>query len=197
MGCLSRDPVISMRIAVLILLATALAACSGTEVIPDDTATFAATGYKTYAWLSEPLGQSGYNKSKIYQVDPVLRASVDERMQALGYRRVDRADAEFLVEYLAAEGVSSGVVAGSASNVRSYPVATINRIPDGATVDNAYALAAPRDTGTVAIVFLDSEGSTLLWRVRISALIEDANKVNVRGLERAVRQGLANIPPVQ
>ena len=55
-----------------------LAACSGIEIIPDDTSAFAATGHTRYAWRSEPLSQDGYSKSKVYQADPIIRAAVDQ-----------------------------------------------------------------------------------------------------------------------
>ena len=76
-----------------------LAACSGIEIIPDDTSAFAATGHTRYAWRSEPLSQDGYSKSKVYQADPIIRAAVDKRLAELGYRRTSAEDAQFLVDY--------------------------------------------------------------------------------------------------
>lgn len=182
------------RSAVLLCLSLLLGACSGTETIPDDTARFAAGGHSRYAWRSEPLSQSGNSRDLIYQADPVIRASVDERLAELGYRLVDSDSADFLVEYFAAESIGEGQIATSASNVYPYPTATINRLPDGATVDNAYALGGARAFGNLVLVFVEKTSTELLWRVRISKLIEDANRINERAVRAAVRQGLATLP---
>lgn len=183
-----------MRRLALVLLTAILAACSGTETIPGDTAAFSATGYNSYAWRSEPLKASGYSKDKIYQADPAIRAAVDARMAELGYRLVPRDNAEFLVEYLAATGVNAGLMESTASNVTPYPSATINRLPDGASVDNAYALGGAKETKNVMLVFVERSSLELLWQVHISAIMQDANRVDPDSVRRAIRQGLATLP---
>lgn len=171
-----------------------LVACSGTETIPADTTEFVATGYKSYAWRSEPLKSTAYSKDKIYQADPAIREAVDTRMAELGYRRVPRDSAQFLVEYLAAAGVNAGIMESTASNVTAYPSATINRLPDGASVDNAYALGGAKETKNVVLVFVEHSSLELLWRVQISAIMQDANRVDPDAVKRAIRKGLATLP---
>jgi hypothetical protein len=179
-----------------LLVAFALSACSGVEVIPGDTAAFEATGYTQYAWRSEALSQPDYSKDKIYQADPFVRASVEEEMAALGYQRVEKEDAEFLVEYVAAAGFNDSLLPRSATNVGPYNTGTINRLPDGASVDNAYALSGVKETGNIMLVFVDKSTAKPIWQVRISSLIQDTNKVDEGAVRRAVRSGLSYLPAV-
>lgn len=176
-----------------LLAVTLLAACSGVETIPDDTGAFAAKGYSRYAWRSEPLTQ-GRARDRLAEADPIIRSSVDERLAELGYTRVDQERAEFLVEYIAGASINAGRIPTTASNVTPYPSAQINRQADGATVDNAYALGGMKEMGNLLLVFVEPTATELLWRVRISKVIEDANRMNEQAVRRAVRQGLATLP---
>ncbi len=181
-----------------ILLASlmiSIAACSGVETIPDDTARFEATGFKTFAWRSEPLSQDTFSRDRMaQQADPVIRDTVQTRLEELGYRLVAREDAEFLIEYLAAAGINDGQLARTASNVTPYPTATIGRIADGASVDNAYALGGMKEMGNLMLLFVDPRASEVLWRVTISKVVEDVNQINEGAVRRAVRQGLSTLP---
>jgi hypothetical protein len=171
-----------------------LAACSGVEIIPDDTSAFAATGYTRYAWRSEPLSQDGYSKSKVYQADPAIRAAVDKRLAELGYRQVSADDAQFLVDYVAAAGFNQGQLARNASNVTPVPTAMINRQVNQAEVDNAYALGGVKEMGNIALVFLNSSNKDVLWKVTVSSVIEDANRVDKSAVSKAMRQSLSTLP---
>ena len=173
-----------------------VSACSGIETIPEDTARFEETGFQTFAWRSEPLTPDAYTRDRLAQADPMIRETVETRLIELGYRSVPREEAEFLVEYVAAAGINDGLIPRTASNVTPYPTATIGRIADGATVDNAYALGGVKEVGILLVVFVDPRQSEVLWRVRISKVIEDANKISESAVRRAVRQGLSTLPTV-
>jgi hypothetical protein len=171
-----------------------LIACSGVETIPGDTAPFIASGYTRYAWRSEALSQPAYTKDRLYQADPAIRSAVEERLGELGYQRVDKAEAEFLVDYLAAAGFKDGRLETAASNVTPYPRVNINRLMDGASTDNAYALGNAKETGNIMVVFIDRSTVDLLWQVQISALVQNANNVDTKAVRRAVREGLSVLP---
>jgi len=171
-----------------------LAACSGIEIIPDDTSAFAATGHTRYAWRSEPLSQDGYSKSKVYQADPIIRAAVDKRLAELGYRRTSAEDAQFLVDYVAAAGFNDGQLARNASNVTPVPTAMINRQVNQAEVDNAYALSGVKEMGNIALVFLNSATRDVLWKVTVSSVTKDANRVDEKAISKAMRQSLSSLP---
>lgn len=183
-----------MNKLILLTLSMMLVACSGIETIPEDTAAFRATGYTRYAWRSEPLEAGGRSNDDIYVVDKAVRAAFDERMAELGYSRTDRDNAQFMVEYLAAPGINDGLVGTLATNVQAVPSTTINRLPDGASVDNAYALGGVKTTGNVVLVFAEPGAPDLLWQVRISTLVENANRVDPAAVKKAIRQGLSTLP---
>lgn len=172
----------------------ALLACSGIETIPGDPSVFAATQYTRYAWRTEPLSEPAGRVDKLHQADPIIRATVEERMTELGYERVAKEEAQFLIGYLAAAGLNAGQFPRNANNVLPYPTATINRLPDGASVDNAYALSGAVETGNLLLVLLDAETIAPLWDVRITSVIENANRVNEGALRKAVLRGLSTLP---
>jgi hypothetical protein len=172
-----------------------LAACSGVEIIPDDTSAFAATGYTRYAWRSEPLSQDGYSKSRVYQADPAIRAAVDTRLGELGYKLVSASDAQFLVDYVAAAGFNQGQLARNASNITPVPTAMINRQVNQAEVDNAYALGGVKEMGNIALVFLNNSNKDVLWKVTVSSVVKDANRVDEKAVGKVMRQSLGTLPP--
>ena len=178
----------------IVLSLGVLGACSGVETIPGDTAAFVSTGYTNYGWRSDALTPTAYSKDPLYQADPAIRNAIEERMAELGYRLVAKNEAEFLVDYVAAAGVNEGLLESTSSNVTPYPSAMIGRQVDGASVDNAYALSADKQTGNLMLVFLDNKTSDPLWQVRVSSLIRDANEVNIGAVRQAIRQGLATLP---
>lgn len=171
-----------------------LVACSGVETIPDDTGAFAATGYSRYAWRSEPLQRSGFSKNRLYDVDPAIRNSVNARLSELGYREVPRDDAQFLIDYVAAAGLNDGQPSNSASNVYPLPIGAANRQINQAEVDNAVALSGVREMGRVALVFLERDTQTPIWKVLVSSLVENANRVDPKAVDRAMRKGLSTLP---
>ncbi|MEE4277179.1 MAG: DUF4136 domain-containing protein [Halieaceae bacterium] len=176
---------------------SALGGCSGVETIADDTARFEAARYTRYAWRSEPLEQKAFARDRLSQADPMIRSAVDARLAELGYELVEREEAEFVVEYLASGSINDGRLARTASNVTPYPSGQINRQADGATVDNAYALSGVKEMGNILLVFVERGATNALWRVRISKVMEDANRVNEGAVRRAVREGLSTLPPAR
>jgi hypothetical protein len=115
-------------------------------------------------------------------------------MTELGYKLVAKSEAQFLIGYVAAAGINEGLIESTSSNVTPYPSAMIGRQIDGASIDNAYALGADKQTGNLMVVFLDNKTTDLLWQVRVSSLIQDANKVDTGAVRQAIRQGLSTLP---
>jgi hypothetical protein len=185
---------LSIRLLAALAVAT-VSACSGVDVTPDAIETFAATDYTRYAWRSEPPSQTGSGKDKLSLKSPVIRAAFEEKMSELGYRRVDKDDAEFLVEYMVAAGHNDGQLLHGGSNEMLYP-SSVNRQIDGASADNAYALSGIVETGKIMLVFVDASTIDLLWRVQMSIVVQDANRIDADEVRRAVRQGLSVLPPV-
>ncbi|MDB4476173.1 DUF4136 domain-containing protein [bacterium] len=134
------------------------------------------------------------SRDRLPQSSAAIRAGFEDKMSELGYRRVDKADAGFLVEYMASTGYNEGQMPRISSNTVLYP-SSVNRQIDGASVDNAYAFGGAVETGVFMLVFVDAKTTDLLWRVQISMVVEDSNAVDAKAVGKAIRQGLATLPP--
>jgi Domain of unknown function (DUF4136) len=91
------------RILLLLVVASALAACAGTHPAPryawDPKADFAPL--KTYAWYQGPGFQMPHGDSIIdgQFIDERVRKAVDEGLAAKGFQKVDAANASMFVSY--------------------------------------------------------------------------------------------------
>ena len=183
-----------------LLLALALAACSGTETRPSDTAEFAAGNYRYFKWRSEPLQNTSNSTDELYVLDPVIRQSVNSALQAKGFI-LDPEQAQFSVDYFFAAGMRDGKKSQAATNITPYPTVLPNRMPDGATVDNAHALGGVKKTSNIALQFNDVDRSQEVWHVIITKIVEDANRTDTarleRSVQRAVNSGLRPLPDAQ
>ena len=180
------------RLMVSVCLALQLG-CSGVDVTPAATETFASTGYTRYAWRSDPPSRTTLSKDMLAQKSPSIRAGVETEMAALGYERVERDEADFLIEYIAAPGFNEGQLSYGGSNDMLYG-SSVNRQIDGASADNAEALSEPVETAEMELVFLDADTVEVLWRAQISMVVEDANRVDHDAVRSAVRKAIAALP---
>lgn len=173
----------------------ALTACSGIDVKPDPIAEFERTGYTRYAWRSAPPANAAYARDLSLRKSASIRKGVNAQLAELGYQLVDKEDAQFVIEYLAATGFNDGQLAYGGSNEGLYG-SSINRDIDGASADNAQELSGSVQTGEIQIIFLDAQSKNLLWRVGITMVVEDANRIDEEQVQRAVKQGLESVPSV-
>ena len=177
------------RLPATLLLALVLAACSGVEIEPSETGTFAAGNYRYYKWRSEPLVNTINSSDPIYQVDPVMRREVNAALRGKGY--IEDADrAQFSVDYLYATALREGAKSEQATNITLYPSVTPNRQVDQAIVDNANALGGPQETSNIAVQFNDTGSNEQVWRVIITKVVENVNNVDTARLSEVVRKAL-------
>ncbi len=180
-----------------LFLTLALAACSGTETRPADTADFAAGNYRYFKWRSEPLQNTANSSADLYVLDPMIRSSVNAALKDKGFV-LDEERAQFSIDYFFAAGMREGEKSQAASNITPYPTVLPNRLPDGATVDNAYALGGVKKTANIALQFNDVARQQEVWHVIITKIMEDANMNDKARLQRntdqAIRQGLRDLP---
>ncbi len=190
----------SIQCLAALLLALNLAACSVTEVRPADTGLFAAAGYQYFKWRSKPLQNTARSGDPMYLLDPILRRSVNAALADKGFV-LNEEKAQFSVDYFLAAGMREGTKSEAASNITPYPTVLPNRLPDGATVDNAHALGGVKTTSNIALQFNDVARREEVWHVIITRIVEDENMRDTARLEsivqRAVRQGLRSLPPAQ
>ena len=173
----------------LLLLTLVLAACSGIEVQPTATDTFAAGNYKYYTWRSEPLVNTTNSRDMMYLMDPILRRDVDRELAKKGYV-LDPERAQFSVDYIYAQGLRMGERSELATNITTYPSVNPNRQQNQAVVDNAYALGGIKETNNIALQFNDMGSKQEVWQVIITKIVENVNKVDVAEMKESLREGV-------
>jgi len=182
-----------MRLKVVLAtlwLSLALAACSGIEVQPADTAAFVAGNYRYYTWRSEPLKNTANSSDPLYLMDAAVRREVDAALADKGYVR-DPGRAQFSVDYLQAPGLLEGVDSRDTyGGIDPIPSARPNRQLDQAMVDNAHALSGIHETHNLALLFNDVGTRSEVWHVLITKIVENVNEINPAEMEEAVRQGV-------
>jgi hypothetical protein len=178
-----------IKLAAIALLALAAVACSGIEVRHGDTDNFAAGNFRYYKWRSEPLHNTTGSNDNIYLIDPILRREVDAGLSAKGFV-LDPERAQFSVDYLTAMGLRMGVASQDASNIDPIPRATPNRQVNQAMVDNANALSGVQETSNIALQFNRVADNKEVWRVVITKIVENANRVDKERLERNLQRGI-------
>ncbi|MEM9254006.1 MAG: hypothetical protein AAGA91_01080 [Pseudomonadota bacterium] len=179
-------------------VATALlGACSGVEIDPAPTESFAAGQYTYYKWRTDPLPATPHASDPVYILDPVMRRSMDKALQAKGYV-LDTARAQFSVDYLYAPGLIEGEQPDQASNISAYPGVNPNRQIDQARVDNAIALGGLKETNNMLIQFNDVATNREVWQVMMTKIVENANQINEdqlnKDLGRYVDRALSSLP---
>ena len=183
--------------AALLALCALLAACSGVESRPDATDTFAAANYQYYSWLTKPLANTANSQDAVYAIDPLVRRAIDRELRSKGYQ-LNSEKAQFSVDYRYAQGTRVGEVGEDASNLSAYPGVVPNRNMDGASVDNAYALAGVKVTSNIGIQINDIASNKEVWRVVITKIVENVNSFDAtkadKTVTRAVKEGLRTLP---
>ena len=189
--------------ALLLALALGLGACSGIDIEASDVQPFAEANYRYYKWRTQPLPQNTRSSDPYYLLDPIMRRELDEALAAKGYV-LDPQRAQFSVDYVYATVLIDGAQSEQASNISPIPSVTPNRRVDGASVDNAIALAGVKETNNILVQFNDLKSHKEIWRVVISKIVEDVNKVvspqMEQNIDKAVKRALrplpdANTPP--
>ena len=67
----------------------------------------------------------------------------------------------------------------------------INRNPDGAVMDNAYALSGPREVASVMLTFEDGANLATVWTAQISQIVENQNQADLDKVQRRLESGVA------
>ena len=130
-------------------------------------------------------------------MDPIVRAAVDRELRSKGYR-LNPEKAQFNVDYLYATGMRMGQKGSEASNLSNYPGVIPNRNVDQASVDNAHALGGVKETSNLALQFNDVERKEEVWRVVVTKIVENANRVDSsrlrKNIDSAIKEGLRPLP---
>ncbi len=186
----------------LLTLAAALflAACGSNKYQSWDSDQFAQGNYRYYAWRSEPLPTDSGVQDEMYRLDPVVRPVIDQILQDKGYVLAPE-KAQFNIDYLYAPGLQIGVASDEASNLYTHPGVVINRMPDGASVDNAHALAGVHETRSLALQINDVAATREVWRSIVTEISDgipagnDPDKLR-RHLEHILHRAMRDLPKV-
>jgi len=180
----------SISLALTAFLMLALSACSGVETHSGEVDTFTAGNYKYYSWRSDPMTNTANSMDTMYKLDPLLRDAINQTLQAKGYRLSEK-QAQFTVDYIFAEGVRDGVVGSEADNLSTLPGVVPNRTLDQASIDNAYALGALKETRNIGIQFNDVESKKEVWRAVVTKLVDDVNTTETSNLRNAINSAIS------
>ena len=190
------------RLPVGLLFTVALGGCSGVQVDTTPNDRFKSGGYQTYNWQGAAIENTGNSTDPLYVIDPTLRAAVDSKLTSKGYRRVEEGG-DFQVGYQFKDSISEGAMSTAATdaNNQDIPVSSqdllINRRADQALVDNAYALAGPKEITSILLQFLDGETQSLVWAAGMSKVVDHANfdaKRMSSSVNTAVNRALNRLP---
>ena len=180
----------------------ALSGCSSVQVDTTPNDRFEAGNYVTYNWLAAALDASGVATDPLYALDPTLRASVDQKLASKGYQRVDRGG-DFQVIYQFKASITEGALNTTATdaNNQDNPLSSqdlvINRRPDQALIDNAYALSGPREVTSILLTFTDGSTQDPVWAAGMSKVVDYANfdaKRMSASVDKAVNRALGRLP---
>lgn len=178
-----------------------LVGCASVQVDTMDTAAFKNGNYKTYSWMGAPIDNSAGSTDPLYVLDPALRSAVDAKLASKGYRYVDSGGG-FVIDYQFKDTLVAGSLSSTAAEADNrYPAPTnqavINRRPDQALVDNAYALSGPKELNSILIRFSDGESLTMVWAAGVSKVVDklyfDADDLQ-KTIKVAVDRALGRLP---
>lgn len=179
-----------LRLTACALLSMGLLACSGVAIEPAPVDEFTAAQYRYYKWRTKPLPVDARPADPEYRLDSVMRSEVDAVLRKKGYELAPER-AEFSVDYLYAPGLREGAEPEQASNISPRARVTANRQVDQASVDNAIALGGLKETRNILLRFNDIASHRVVWHVRISKLVENANRMDEKALAEDLHRYLS------
>jgi hypothetical protein len=170
------------------LSAALLQSCSTAQVDTTPANKFADRQYQSFGWKTDlPTGVSG-SMDAFYRLSSTVRDVVSAHLTKKGYRLTE-AGADFVISY-EFKATLEGGVDNSARGV-SNTSAVINRSPDPAVVDNAYALSGPREVASLIIHFEDGGNLAPVWSATISQVVENRNQPDVDKVRQKLEPGVA------
>ena len=149
-----------LKIALLFITTTLLAACSGIQVSQDYTASTDFNAFKTYRWSADILKKEKDTEGNNPLLNSRIHSAMDNRLAAMGYRLSETGTADFIVSYqtdvrqrLTSDGTSGAfsVGFGSFGNFGAIGIGTGTSIRD-------------EDEAALMIDIIDSNDNSLLWR---------------------------------
>ena len=175
------------RWAIAVLCIT-VAGCATMEVDTASPKRFANKNYQTFSWRSEVPTGVPQSMERLYTLSTTVREIVADALEKKGYR-YEASGGDFMVSYAFGSRLEGGNEPVTPSLGPSSSV--INRNPDGAVMDNAYALSGPREVASVMLTFEDGANLATVWTAQISQIVENQNQAELDKVQRRLESGVA------
>lgn len=182
---------------ITVLMTTQLVACTGVQIYSTPVDRFASANFETFSWRAAPIAQRLDSKDPLAVLDPTLRSAVTKALASKGYRQTAEGG-DFVIDYQFKASLSEGALSSSAFNADNEfpppnPNVVVNRRTNQALVDNAYALAGPREVTSILLEFSNGNSQSLIWAGSISKVVEDLNREDGEPLRNALDTAIARL----
>lgn len=161
--------------------------CATMEVETASSKRFADKQYQSFSWRSEVPTGVPQSMERLYTLSTTVREIVAEALEQKGYR-YQPSGGDFMVSYAFGSRLEGGEDPVTPSFGPNTSV--INRNPDGAVMDNAYALSGPREVASVMLTFEDGANLATVWTARISQIVENQNEADLKKVQRKLESGV-------
>ena len=158
-----------------------LLGCTTMQVDTAPSRRFADKGYQTFSWRIEVPREVSQSIESLYRLSATVQEVVAEALEKKGYR-FEPSGGDFLVSYAFGARLEGGQVPVTPRLGPSGAV--INRTPDGAVMDNAYALSGPREVASLMLSFEDGNNLASVWSANISQIVENQNQPDPDKVQR-------------
>ena len=170
------------------ILCVGVLGCTTMEVDTAPSDRFASKGYETVSWRAEIPAGVPQSMESLYRLAATVRETVAAELEKKGYR-YQESGGDFLVTYAFGARLEGGDVPVTPEFGPNTSV--INRSPDPAVMDNAYALSGPREVASLMLSFEDGDNLATVWSARISQVVENQNQPNLDKVRRKLESGVS------
>ena len=177
-----------LRHTAIILLCIDMLGCAIMQVDTAPPDRFASKGYQTFSWRAEVPTRVPQSMETLYQLSTSVREVLSASLQKKGYR-YEASGGDFLVSYAFGARLEGGTEPGMPNPAPTSSV--INRTPDPAVMDNAYALSGPREVASLTLIFEDGDNLASVWSASISQVVETQNQPDLDTVRRKLEPGIA------
>ena len=177
-----------LRHTAITLLCIDMLGCATMQVDTASADRFASKGYQTFSWRAEVPTRVPQSMETLYQLSTSVREVLSASLQKKGYR-YEASGGDFLVSYAFGARLEGGTDPGMPNPAPTSSV--INRGPDPAVMDNAYALSGPREVASLMLSFEDGDNLASVWSASISQVVENQNQPALDNVRRKLEPGIA------
>ena len=177
-----------LRHTAITLLCIDMLGCATMQVDTASADRFASKGYQTFSWRAEVPTGVPQSMETLYQLSTSVREVLSASLQKKGYR-YEASGGDFLVSYAFGARLEGGTDPGMPNPAPTSSV--INRRPDPAIMDNAYALSGPREVASLMLSFEDGDNLASVWSASISQVVENQNQPDLDTVRRKLEPGIA------